>query len=83
MISIIIFNKVKSQLKKHGIILKNRLYINFNINKLIIDEVSYPTQIVDIEEIKKSYKQIKDISEIEITIKKIRLVYNDGKETIL
>jgi len=78
MMSFLIFQKVKNQLKKQNIILKNKLFFNFLEKKLIIDDKLIPMQMIDIEKVIKTYEQLKDIKEIEITSSKIKLIYKDN-----
>ena len=78
MMAFLIFQKVKSQLKKQNIILKNKLFFDFVNKKLIIDDKQIPLQLVDIEKVIKTYEQLKDIKEIEITSSKIKLIYKDN-----
>jgi|YNPMSStandDraft_2_1061718.scaffolds.fasta_scaffold35606_3 hypothetical protein len=77
MMSFLIFQKIKNQLKKQNITLKNKLFFNFLEKKLIIDDKVIPMQMIDIEKVIKTYEQLKDIKEIEITSSKIKLIYKD------
>ena len=74
----LIFQRVKNQLKKQNIILKNKLYFNFKTQKLIIDNKETPLQLADIQKLIKTYEQLKDIKEIELTASKITITYNDN-----
>jgi len=78
MMAFLIFQRVKNQLKKQNIILKNKLYFNFKTQKLIIDNKETPLQLADIQKLIKTYEQLKDIKEIELTASKITITYNDN-----
>jgi len=74
----LIFQKVKNQLKKQNIVLKNKLFFNFAEKKLIIDDKEIPMQMIDIEKIMKTYEQLKDIKIIEITSSEIKIINKDN-----
>jgi hypothetical protein len=78
MMAFLIFQKIKNQLKKQNIVLKNKLFFDFQNKKLIIDDKEIPLQLVDIEKVIKTYEQLKDIKEIEITSLKIKLIFKDN-----
>jgi hypothetical protein len=78
MMSFLIFQKVKNQLKKQNIILKNKLFFNFLEKKLIVDDKEIPMQLVDIEKVTKVYEQLKDVVTIEVAANKITITYKDG-----
>jgi len=79
--SFLIFQKVKSQLKKQKIILKNKLFFDFQNKKLIIDNKEIPIQLVDLEKVVKAYEQLKEVATIEVTPTKITITYKDGTTT--
>jgi hypothetical protein len=78
MMAFLIFQRVKNQLKKQNIILKNKLFFDFQNKKLIIDNKEIPIQLVDLEKIIKAYEQLKDVKAIELTASKIIILYNDN-----
>jgi len=78
MMSFLIFQKVKNQLKKQNIVLKNKLFFNFSEKKLIIDDKEISMQLVDIEKVIKVYEQLKDVVTIEVAANKITITYKDG-----
>lgn len=81
MMSFLIFQRVKSQLKKENIILKEKLFFDFENKKLIIDNKPISLQLIDIQNFIKTYEQLKDVITVELTTSKITITYKDGTST--
>jgi len=82
MMSFLIFQKIRNQLKKQNVVLKNKLFFDFINKKLIIDNKEIPIQLVDLEKVIKAYEQLKNVSTIEVTPNKIIITYNNRTQTI-
>lgn len=83
MMSFLIFQRVKSQLKKENIILKNKLFFDFENRKMIIDDKPLSLELIDIQKFIKTYEQLKNVKTIELTTSKVTITYKDGTNTII
>ncbi len=81
MMSFLIFQRVKSQLKKENIVLKEKLFFDFENRKIIIDNKPISLQLIDIQKFIKTYEQLKDVITVELTASKIIITYKDGTST--